>query len=204
MKPQVNIIWTEIRNLLLLDPAGKLPGYFRHRKQSGPVCEMIPSQPSAPISRVLSEKVDQRNGQSRCCVDPPARSTETLTTNHSLIRRPLPQNLRGDLYKATGIKPNEISVRKQILSGSLSDINDRDLTLGPFRLALTDDPRLHLRFDNTKQEPTILILDTRSVCILSILDFTGIMECAHFMTMLNNLEPSVYQHSWPNFWLRIA
>jgi hypothetical protein len=177
LKPQVNIIWTEIRNLLLLDPAGKLPGYFRHREQPGGVCEIIPSQLPFPIPRVLSEKVHQLQGQSRSPVNASfAPSSATLTTNHSLIRRPLSQNLRGDLYKAAGIKPNEISTRKQVLSGSLSDINDRDLTIGPFRLALTDDPRFHLRFDNTKQEPTILILDTRSVCILSILDFTGIME----------------------------
>jgi len=107
------------------------------------------------------------------------KTVRRLPHDHSLIRRPLPSSLRQDVYSATGIKPTELDcIEKSNLSCSLSDINDRDLTSGPFCLEITDDPRRHLRFDDTSTNasPTIKVLDTQTVCILSLLDLTGIME----------------------------
>ena len=69
-------------------------------------------------------------------------------------------------------------MQKGTLSGSLSDLNDRDIYNGPFRLNLTDNPALHLRFDNEEQHkdrPTIYILDTRTIGLLGLLDITGFM-----------------------------
>lgn len=136
---QINTIWNETRNILLLDPRNNLVGCFLPR-------------------------------------NPPLRSSKpSLSQGHSLIRRVLAETLRGDLYKSAGLKPAEINAQNIFLPGSLSDINDRDLYTGPFSLALTNDPALHLRFHETKVN-TILVLDSRTVCMLAILDLTGLMK----------------------------
>jgi hypothetical protein len=79
----------------------------------------------------------------------------------------------------------EINAKNKFWSGSLSDINDRDIYTGPFRLALTDDPHLHLRFDGNKERPSILILDSHTVSVLAILDLTGLMKYVFWYTAVD-------------------
>ena len=96
-----------------------------------------------------------------------------------LVRRSHPHNIRQDILNSTGLKPKEINPRKRLeLQGALSDIDARTLYNGPFRLALTDDPSHHLRFDESgsRHQPTILVLDSHTICILALLDLTGFME----------------------------
>jgi len=155
LEPQIRLVYREMRNLFRLDPDRIFDDhYFRGRRA------LDPSQTGKKEVSKLSADVDQ-----------------TLPFRHPLIRQPFPDTFRGALLSAAGIKPSEInSLQKSDLSRPVSDINDRDLTSGPFRLAITDDPRRHLRFDDTNVDPTITILDTQTVCILALLDLTGMME----------------------------
>jgi hypothetical protein len=110
--------------------------------------------------------------------DPP-RSNKDLR-RLPLIRRGHPQNFQGALLNAAGLKPEEVR-KSEIplgLKGSLSDIDARTLYNGPFRLSLTNDPSLHLRFavSDPRKQPSILVLDSRTMCNLALLDLTGFME----------------------------
>jgi hypothetical protein len=105
-------------------------------------------------------------------------------SNKDLRRLPLicrghPQDLRQDILNSAGIKSGEINQERCLeFHGLLSDIDARTLYNGPFRLALTNDPSHHLRFDEsgTRDQPTILVLDSRTICTLALLDLTGLME----------------------------
>ena len=107
-----------------------------------------------------------------------------LRNNKDLRHLPLilgghPRDLRQDILTSAGIKSDELNSERPLkLHGSLSDIDARTIYNGPFRLALTDDPSRHLRFDDsgTRDQPTIFVLDSRTICTLALLDLTGLME----------------------------
>lgn len=108
----------------------------------------------------------------------PPRSNKDLR-QLPLIRRGQSQNIRQDILNSAGLKQREIDSGKVLqLEGILSDINARTIHNGAFRLALTDDPSRHLLFDESgaRNHPTILVLDSRTVSILALLDLTGFME----------------------------
>lgn len=94
----------------------------------------------------------------------------------SLMRSALPPTFRGDLYVSAGIKPGEI-ISTEALRANLADFRAKVILKGAFKMELTNDPSLHLRFDETKfKRPTLLILDSRTISMLAILDLTGFME----------------------------
>jgi hypothetical protein len=111
---------------------------------------------------------------------PPCRTNPQVIGSRKhqrLIRRVVSETLQGDIFTASGVDPGEVDVNlRSELRGSLSDINARDLYKGPFRIALTNDPSQHLRFVETRLQPTILVLDSQTICILAILDLTGFMK----------------------------
>jgi hypothetical protein len=93
----------------------------------------------------------------------------------SLMRSALPPTFRGDLYASAGIKPGEVNP-KETAKANLADFRTKIILKGAFKIDLTNDPSLHLRFDETDVlRPTLLILDTRTISILAILDLTGFM-----------------------------
>lgn len=162
---QINGISVLVRNLLLLDPAKELEGCFYP-------------------CRSLQLRGSQLSGD------------KILGREHALIQRPRPETLLEQIYKSAGITVREAKVKSTNLQGSLSDINDRDLYNGPFRLAFTNDPSLHLRFDDTnrhKDHPTILVLDSATVCRLALLHVTGLMKYVTF-AILTRLGKSDYRH----------
>ena len=151
----------ETRNLLLLDPNDLFPGCF--------------------LPHGHWSKKNSQQSPKPCQLSP----------DHPLIREARLGSFRGDLFKRAGINIEEIKSKNKFWSGSLSDINDRDIYTGPFRLLLTDDPRLHLRFDGNKERPTILVLDSHTVSILAILDLTDLMKYVHFIlaySLLTNIR----------------
>jgi hypothetical protein len=155
---EVNMIFREVRNLLLLDPSSHLCPFFGSSKG---------------------------NQQLR---------------NHPLLRHVVPSTFRGDLFSIAGVKPGEVTPIKDAQE-HLSDIDASFIRNGPFRLALTDDPARHLRFDEGGPQPTILVLDSKTISKLALLDLAGFMKYDHLYNMLliQPLEILGYLHSSQNF-----
>jgi hypothetical protein len=130
---EVNMIFRELRNLLLLDPSSHLCPFFG-----------------------------------------PSRGNQQLR-DHPLLRHVVPSTFRGDLFSAAGVKPGELKPIKDAQE-HLSDIDASFIRNGPFRLALTANPARHLRFDEGGPQPTILVLDSKSISRLALLDLTGLMK----------------------------
>lgn len=96
--------------------------------------------------------------------------------HHPLKRSAVPPTFRGDLYTSAGIRPGELNL-KDGEKINLSDFRASILLKGAFRIALTNDPSLHLRFDeNDQMRPTLLILDSRTLSMLALLDLIGLMS----------------------------
>lgn len=93
--------------------------------------------------------------------------------NHPLKRAAIPSNFRGDIYTSVGIRPSEINA--QLLGANLSDFRALIVKKGLFRIALTNDPTLHLRFVHNETRPTLFVLDSRTISMLALLDLTGFM-----------------------------
>lgn len=95
---------------------------------------------------------------------------------HALVRSGRVPNFRGDIYNSAGIKPGELKVSLKA-TANLSDFRASVIRNGAFKIELTRDPSLHLRF-NEKDEmrPTLHILDTHTIVILALLDLTGFMS----------------------------
>ena len=163
-----------MRNLLLLDPQNTFGEHFSgHHEARKPK--------HRPKRRFLQNFRSRRRESGDGDLEMQPLSARIEPSLYPLIKRTPARTFRGDMYKAAGIKPAELEIiDRSALAGSLYDINDRDLTLGPFCLALTDDPRRHLRFDETQDKPTIQILSTEAVCTLALLDITGMMEYPTF------------------------
>jgi hypothetical protein len=95
---------------------------------------------------------------------------------HAIIRSARPPTLRSDIYNSAGIKPGELGVSVGAVT-NLSDFRASVIRNGAFKLELTRDPSLHLRFDeNDEMRPTLLILDSRTISMLALLDLTGFMS----------------------------
>ena len=95
--------------------------------------------------------------------------------HHPLKRSAVPATYRGDLYTSAGIRPGEVNP-KDPAKANLSDFKASVLLSGPIKIALTSDPSLHLRFnENEEMRPTLLILDSRTITMLALLDLTGFM-----------------------------
>ena len=78
---------------------------------------------------------------------------------HPLKRSVVPPTLRGDIYTSAGIRPGEVNLKDRA-KANLSDFRASVLLKGAFKIALTNDPSLHLRFDeNDGMRPTLFILD---------------------------------------------
>ena len=91
------------------------------------------------------------------------------------MRSALTPTFRGDLFNSAGIKPGEVNP-KEAAKANLADFRATVILKGAFKLALTSDPSLHLRFDETNfLQPTLLILDSRTISNLALLDLTGFM-----------------------------
>lgn len=94
---------------------------------------------------------------------------------HPLKRSVVPPTLRGDIYTSAGIRPGEVNLNDRA-KGNLSDFRASVLLKGAFKIALTKDPSLHLRFDEKDgTRPTLFILDSRTLLMLALLDLTGLM-----------------------------
>jgi hypothetical protein len=95
---------------------------------------------------------------------------------HALLRSALPRTFRGSIYGSAGIKPGELGTSGLSIA-NLSDLRASVIGNGAFKIALTNDPTLHLRFDdNDEMRPTLFILDSRTVLMLALLDLTGFMS----------------------------
>jgi hypothetical protein len=95
--------------------------------------------------------------------------------HHPLKRSAVPPTFRGDVYNSAGIKPGELDP-KEPAKANLSDFRATVILNGAFKIALTNDPSGHLRFDeNDEMRPTLLILDSRTVSMLALLDLTGLI-----------------------------
>ena len=148
---QTQHIWNELRNLLILDPNKT----FMHR------CGLnnIPNGLDCPYFRTWTA------AQTSIALTHPLRSRGSM----------LPAIYRRDIYHSAGIKPGELDP-KDTPKANLSDIRASVLRTGSFKIALTSDPSLHLRFDDeTRTTPTLLILDSRTVLMVALLDVTDLM-----------------------------
>lgn len=95
--------------------------------------------------------------------------------HHPLKQSVVPPTLRGDIYTSAGIRPGEVDLQDRA-KANLSDFRASVLLKGPFKIALTNDPSLHLHFDeNDGMRPTLFILDSRTLLMLALLDLTGFM-----------------------------
>ena len=94
---------------------------------------------------------------------------------HPLKRSVVPPTFRGDIYTSAGIRPGEVNLNERA-KANLSDFRASVLLKGAFKIALTNDPSLHLRFDeNDGMRPTLFILDTRTLLMVALLDLIGFM-----------------------------
>lgn len=187
---QNTLIYREVRNLLLLDPETNfkipkpkflgeetplksvwcIPRLRRLRKP-------VPSNglnPAATTHRNTSTTVQPdidmvpffrawRGGQSR--------------RQNNFMRSTIPQNFRGNLLTSAGIKQGEVLKDKEKPKANLADFRDEFILQGAFKMELTNDPSLHLRFDETDfKRPTLLILDSRTLLLVALLDLTGLMR----------------------------
>lgn len=95
--------------------------------------------------------------------------------HHPLKRSVVPPTFRGDIYTSAGIKPGEVNLNDKA-KANLCDFRASVLLKGAFKIALTKDPSLHLRFDEKDgMRPTLFILDSRTLLMLALLDLTGFM-----------------------------
>jgi len=96
-------------------------------------------------------------------------------SHHPLKRSAIPPTFRGDIFNSAGIKPGECNF-KEPAKANLSDLRASIIINGAFRIALTNDPSLHLRFNDDDQRPTLLLLDSRTILRVALLDLTGLMS----------------------------
>lgn len=171
LSDQNTIIYREVRNLLLLDPEANfkipepkilgaetplksvwcIPRLRRSRLGNHSDTEMV------PFFRAW------RGGQSR--------------RQNNFMRSTIPQNFRGNLLTSAGIKQGEAVKDKEKPKANLADFRDEFILQGAFKMELTSDPSLHLRFDETDfKRPTLLILDSRTLLLVALLDLTGLMR----------------------------
>lgn len=95
---------------------------------------------------------------------------------HALLRPALPRTFRGHLYSSAGLKSGETWTHSSSIA-NLSDLRTSVISNGAFKVKLTNDPSLHLRFDDDDEmHPTLFILNTRTILMLAILDLTGLMS----------------------------
>jgi hypothetical protein len=97
--------------------------------------------------------------------------------HHPLNRSTFPRGFPGDVHIAAGIFPREMdSMGSNVV---LSDLRASTLLngRGPFKLKLTNDPFMHLQFEeNEAVRPILYVLDTPTIFRLSMLDVTGILK----------------------------
>jgi hypothetical protein len=111
---------------------------------------------------------------------------------HAIIRSARRPTLRSDIYNSAGIKPGELGVCVGTVT-NLSDFRASVIRNGAFKLELTRDPALHLRFDeNDEMRPTLLILDSRTISMLALLDLTGFMSYVPHSEDAYLTEMSIY------------
>ena len=86
------------------------------------------------------------------------------------------RTFRNDVLSVAGLTSADcVSASEKPLQGPLSDLRASNIYNGPFRICITSDPSLHLRFDPNKGRPTILVLGSDTICKLALLDLTGLM-----------------------------
>lgn len=135
LSDQVEVIFRELKNLLLLDLHNVFGSYFRAWEGGHKF-----------------------------------RGRRTLFPNLG------PNSFSEALLRSAGIKQAEI-IRdgEKPHSGPLHNLKASIIKTGPFDLALTNNPSCHLRFDEDKRQPTILLLDSDTISKLAILESTGLM-----------------------------
>jgi hypothetical protein len=117
---------------------------------------------------------------------------------HPAISSTRVRSFRGDIYNSAGIKPGELNVSINTTL-NLSDFRASVIRNGAFKIELTRDPSLHLRFDeDNEMRPTLHILDTRTVSMLALLDLTGFMSYIPIPEDADLLDQLSYPHSLRN------
>ena len=105
---------------------------------------------------------------------------------HALLRPALPRTFRGSILSSAGLKPGETCSSS---IANLSDLRTSVISNGAFKVMLTSDPSLHLRFDDDDEmHPTLFILDSRTVLMLAILDLTGLMSYTPLVSPLMDID----------------
>ena len=92
---------------------------------------------------------------------------------HPLIPT-FPTGFAGDVYFSAGLDPSELNIRTSKVD--LFNIRASTLLQGAFKIRLTDDPSMHLRFEEKDRHATLLILDSKTMLRLMLLDLTGLMR----------------------------
>ena len=93
---------------------------------------------------------------------------------HSLFRGTSSCTFFDAVYSAAGIKLGEFRPQGPSDIVNLSDFHVSTILQGVFRVALTNDPSLHLRIvELDGKRPTLFILDTRTALMLGFFDLTG-------------------------------
>jgi hypothetical protein len=111
---------------------------------------------------------------------------EQKLRHHPLKQCAVPATLRGDIYTSAGIRPGELNSK---VGSNLTWAGIRASVIlgGPFKLALTNDPSLHLRFTDNKT-PTLLVLDSRTMSMLSLLHLTGLTAYVSYVLKINLVQ----------------
>jgi hypothetical protein len=188
LEEQCTIIYCEVRNMLLLDPMMN----FQLEAKAPKIQELRQVKLSRrwPIIRlpVLRRNSDLELGPDGGHAEPTQQTDEKLPffrawrggkerRKSTFMRSTLSHNFRGDILTSAGLKEGEIELKKETPKASLADLRDEFILEGAFKMKWTNDPSLHLRFDETDfKRPTLMVLDTRTVLLVALLDLTGLMR----------------------------
>lgn len=200
LESQLKRIYSVVRNLLLLDAQNN----FRGKKLTNSLHEMPVTYRARLLIRLKSWR--------QCIPGLRGRAPDLETPSRSRAPQPAPEviplfrlwrggtkrqkpficstvshNIRGGILNSAGVKEGEIDLKKETPKANLADLRDEFILAGAFGLELTSDPSLHLRFDETDfKRPTLLILDTRTLALVALLDLTGLMRLPALETLISN------------------
>lgn len=185
LEEQCTIIYCEVRNLLLLDPMMNFQAKAPSPKKIQELRQINLSRwPLLRLPVLLNSSVnsDLETAESTQQTDeklPFFRAWRggKERRKSTFMRSTLSHDFRGDILTSAGLKEGEIELKKETPKASLADLRDEFILEGAFKMKWTNDPSLHLRFDETDfKRPTLMVLDTRTVLLVALLDLTGLMR----------------------------
>ena len=186
LEEQCTIIYCEVRNMLLLDPMMNFQAKAPKIQELGQV-NLSRRWPPLRLP-VLRRNSDLEPGPDRGHAEPTQQTDEKLPffrawrggkerRKSTFMRSTISQDFRGDILTSAGLKEGEIEFKKETPKASVADLRDEFILEGAFKMKWTNDPSLHLRFDETDfKRPTLMVLDTRTVLLVALLDLTGLMR----------------------------